>query len=178
VDLKYHEKHEDLFIMKKAELFFIIPLVFFISGCNSGDEFFCRGQVIQEKTWKPGEVKITWSLYMVCAGNCKDGSFCDTIEIFYDPPLPDGTIKKVFCGCEGDKKPQTCDVVLIRRNFPQLDTFPYECVPGKDGCPFPEDRCMPNFRFVKDTIKSVITGKDSIYRERNITTCDCRNPID
>ena len=157
---------------------FLIVLIFLAQSCkdNRINEVFCQGEVIEETSLNIATRKTIYKIYFACAGQCKDGTPCDSIVKNYDPPLPGGIVREVWCGCKGGQSLQDCDVILqtIR---PQRDTIlrRAKCPPRDRSCMVPGDSCLPRYKSLKDTIRSAFTQRDSIYRQRWVTTCECLN---
>ena len=155
----------------------LCSLALFWSACRTGPvtdvDDRCQGQGIYETLSRanintPRPESPTYRV--VCSGVCTEGSPCDTIVKRYFPPKR-GVDMRVFCGCGGEEAPLACDVVLEKRDT----IYIFVCTALLAGCPAKGDSCIQVDRTVKDTIRTVATGMDSLYRTRRITTCECIN---
>jgi hypothetical protein len=159
----------------KVPLCFIVLSAILICACKQtgsriSDTDVCQGQGIWEfiRTADGSAGSFFFPMYTVrCSGICPDGTACDTII----EQLPGFNNKRIWCGCKGDLKPRACDVI-----FEQIDTFErFICTPLLEGCPGKNDSCILVMRTVMDTIKSIATQSDSLYREQQVYTCECLN---
>jgi hypothetical protein len=167
-----------LYAMKYL-LLIIAGLILLSGKCKKKrEEVFCQGQVIEETTQDAETGRNSYRMFLACASHCRDGSLCDSIVKEYDPPKNGYIVREVWCGCPGDQQPQGCDVIIQTQRFSE-DTILRKavCTDWNESCPLPADSCLPGYRNLKDTIKSVVTGKDSIYRFKRITACECMNRI-
>lgn len=159
--------------------YLLLLFIFIASSCNNKKEekVYCQGEVIQETRRNAENGERFDTIYLVCASQCSNGSLCNPIIKEYDPPLEGEVVRRIWCGCEGDEEPHGCDVILEKVQIGDTILENAVCATFDKSCPLPADSCLPVYKNRKDTIRSVISQKDSIYRQRKITTCECMNRV-
>ena len=152
-------------------------LIFLGSSCNDreNDKVYCQGQVVRDIIQDRNHDELSRTFRLFCSGNCTDKDSCKIDTVIYNPPLPNGMIRKEFCGCKGDTIPRWCDIILYTyqingRIIQQADCTPFNTCPNKT------DSCIQQDRETVDTIRS-IDQKDSLYHFHTIISCECMNRI-
>ena len=110
---------------------------------------------------------------MHCAGKCPNGTPCDTIVELR--MLAPGTYeKRIRCGCEGQPVNRGCAVVLVQVwNHPDSVETSSLCNVS-NHCPVEMDTCLVQEQeIIPDTIRSRLTGADSIISRKWLITCEC-----
>jgi len=108
---------------------------------------------------------------MHCAGKCPDGTPCDSI---IELSTISGTHYKILrCGCK-NQTDNSCNIALERFwNHPDTIHSLLLCL-GSANCPT-IDTCVTSTRTLSpDTIRSRLTGRDSIILNKKVITCECQ----
>lgn len=149
--------------------------ILFAAGCRGGGKgkVYCQTLIRREIVHDKNHEELSRKFQLLCGGHCPGKDSCVKITIAYNPPLPNGLIKKEWCGCEGDTIPQGCDVILYTYNSHGRIVQQADCTP-LNSCPIATDSCIQQNRETKDTVRSV-DHKDSLYIYHTQITCECMN---
>lgn len=160
--------------------------IFLISICFIGLFFACRrspnptchSQVLHEKVMPvylvgtPGyEESDHWTIH--CAGKCPDGTPCDSI-VENGTGENDSQFRIVRCGCENQRVNKGCGIFIYHYSHPADSSGTLLLCEGILRCPVESDRCNVQEQLISsDTIRSRLTGRDSIIIMKWVKTCEC-----
>ena len=156
-------------------LLVFICLIGFLFACRRSSNSICHAQILAELVipiyleGTPAYQEIErYTLH--CAGKCPDGTPCDTIGKV--TMFPDSLFfKSIYCGCKNLPANPACNIML-QHYWNQPDSV-HNLILCLEYCPGPDTCVTISQLLTPDTIRSRISGTDSIIIKKKVMTCEC-----